>query len=76
MSILHELAFSNRADLAGRLGFNDQGKEVFNFGKYKNQEVAKIFEKEPQYYDWIMKSDFPLDTKRKITIIKLRSFEK
>ncbi len=76
MSILHELAFSKRADLAGRLGFNDQGKEVFNFGKYKNQEVSKIFEKEPQYYDWIMKSDFPLDTKRKITIIKLRSFEK
>jgi DNA polymerase-3 subunit epsilon len=32
--------------------------------------VEDVFRKEPQYYDWIMKSDFPEYTKRVVT--KLR----
>ena len=62
----------NNLDLAGHIGLKElQGKEVevFNFGKYKNQSVRSIFSKEPQYYDWMMKADFPLYTKEVITQI-------
>ena len=34
--------------------------------------VEDVFRKEPQYYDWIMRSDFPQYTKKIITGIKLR----
>lgn len=71
---LHQLTNNNLVDLAGRMVFNNQGKEVFNFGKHKNKEVSKIFDVEPSYYDWMMKGDFALDTKRKLTVIKLRNF--
>lgn len=66
----------NRADLVGHIIFNDKKQEVFNFGKYKGKSVENMFEKEPSYYDWMMKSDFPLSTKKLITAIKLRSFNK
>lgn len=36
---------------------------VFNFGKHKDKPVSEVFQKEPAYYDWIMKGDFALDTK-------------
>ena len=64
---------SQWADLVGHLGFNKEGKEVFNFGKYKGKAVEDVFEIEPAYYDWMMKADFPLSTKRVITDIRLRS---
>lgn len=57
------------ADLAGHIGIDRQGREVFNFGKYKGEPVASVFTKEPSYYDWMMKSDFPLYTKKVITDI-------
>lgn len=71
--------FSNRfktADLSGRIVFNDQGVEVFNFGKYKGKSVEEVFSREPQYYDWMMRSEFPHHTKKIITEIKLRAFNK
>lgn len=64
------------ADLIGHLIFNDKKQEVFNFGKYKGRVVEEIFQKESSYYDWMMKSDFPLSTKKIITAIKLRQFNK
>ncbi|MBO5893574.1 MAG: 3'-5' exonuclease [Alistipes sp.] len=67
--------FSTReasADFAGRIIFNDKGEEVFNFGKYKGFKVSEIFQREPSYYDWMMKGDFPLYTKKIITEIRLR----
>ncbi len=45
------------------------GVPVFNFGKYKEKSLADVFKTEPQYYDWIMKSDFALDTKQVISKI-------
>jgi DNA polymerase-3 subunit epsilon len=74
MAALHELTAVQFADLAGRLSFNEKGEEIFNFGKYKNMTVKDVFKKDPSYYDWIMKGDFALSTKKKITEIKLRSF--
>ncbi len=72
---LHQLSTSKMVDLAGRIIYND-GIEIFNFGKHRGKPVAEILEKEPSFYDWMMKGDFPLDTKRKLTRIKLRGFNK
>jgi DNA polymerase-3 subunit epsilon len=76
MAHLHQLSASNMIDYAGRMVFNDKGVEVFNFGKYKDASVLEVFAKDPSYYDWMMKGDFPLDTKRKLTELKLRAFNK
>ena len=69
-------AFNNNADLAGRIIFNEQGTEVFNFGKHKGKPVELVFKEEPSYYSWMMNGDFPLNTKQVITAIKVRSFGK
>jgi DNA polymerase-3 subunit epsilon len=31
-----------------------------------------VFKKEPSFFDWVQKGDFPLDTKRRLTEIRLR----
>ncbi|MBE0679445.1 MAG: 3'-5' exonuclease [Bacteroidales bacterium] len=69
-------AFNNNADLAGRIVFNEQGAEVFNFGKHKGKPVEQVLKEEPSYYSWMMNGDFPLNTKQVLTAIKLRSFGK
>lgn len=56
--------YHKTADLAGHILINEDGKEIFNFGKYKGKYVEEIFTIEPQYYDWIMKSQFPQYTKK------------
>ena len=43
------------------------GIAVFNFGKYKDKPVQEILKKEPQYYDWMMKGDFAMDTKNVVS---------
>jgi DNA polymerase-3 subunit epsilon len=63
---------NNLVDLAGRMIYNAQKKELFNFGKHKNKLVEEVLSKEPGYYQWIMDNDFSLDTKRRLTKIKLR----
>jgi len=73
---LAQLTVSDLVDLAGRMVRNDKGDEVFNFGKHKNKKVTVVLKEEPTYYDWMMNGDFPMDTKRKLTEIKLRSFKK
>lgn len=61
------------ADLAGMIGIDDKGNEVFNFGKYKGQTVKSVFDKDQGYYSWIQNADFPLYTKKVLTKIKLKS---
>lgn len=73
---LSKLTSSGMVDLACRMVLNSKGQEVFNFGKHKNKLVTAVFKEEPSYYEWMMNGDFPLDTKRKLTEIKLRSFKK
>lgn len=63
----------NSADLVGHIIFNDNGEEMFNFGKHKGTLVTTVLKNEPQYYDWMMKSDFSLYTKKILTAIKLRN---
>lgn len=76
MEELNKLTATEMVDLAGRMVKNDKGEPVFNFGKHKNKPVSIVFKDEPSYYDWMMNGDFPLDTKRKLTEIKLRSLKK
>ena len=75
VQVLHATTFQNQADLAGQIMINAAGKEVFNFGKYKNKTVEEILKKEPSYYDWMMKADFPLYTKKVMTKIRLRTLQ-
>ncbi len=76
METLHQLTAEGVVDLAGRMAYNRDGIEIFNFGKHKGKVVSEVFKVEPSYYDWMMNSDFPLDTKRKLTQIKLKEFTK
>jgi DNA polymerase III subunit epsilon len=55
-------------DFARRFSL-ENGVEVFNFGKHKGRPVADVLKNEPQYYDWMMKGDFPMHTKQKLTEI-------
>ncbi|MFC2137746.1 exonuclease domain-containing protein [Bacteroidota bacterium] len=69
-------AHTRNADFVGRIVFNEDDKETFNFGKYKGKTVEEVFEKDPAYYNWMMNNDFPLYTKKVLTNIKLRNFNK
>lgn len=71
MEALAKLVGDDMIDLAGRMVRNSKGEIIFNFGKHKNKLVEKVFAEEPAYYDWMMNGDFPLDTKRRLTEIKL-----
>jgi DNA polymerase-3 subunit epsilon len=68
--------FGNNVDFAGRIIFDDNGIETFNFGKHKGKPVETVLAVEPSYYSWMMNGDFPLYTKKVLTEIKLRSFGK
>ncbi len=59
-------------DFARRFVF-ENGVEVFNFGKHKGKPVTQVLKEEPQYYDWMMKGDFALHTKQKLTEILNKS---
>jgi DNA polymerase III subunit epsilon len=63
-------------DLAGHIVKNDHDKAVFNFGKYKGQAVEEVFNREPQYLDWIMKSNFPEYTKKICQLLYMKKFNK
>ena len=62
-------------DLARRFVV-ENGVEVFNFGKFKGKPIAEVLRIEPQYYDWMMKGDFPQHTKQKLTEIYTRTMLK
>jgi len=59
-------------DFAGYITLNNDGKEIFSFGKHKGALVEDVFDKEPGYFGWIQNADFPLYTKKVLTGIKLR----
>ena len=65
----------NIVDFARRMVM-ENGVEVFNFGKHKGRSVAEVLRAEPQYYDWMMKGDFPMHTKVKLTEIFNRTLLK
>ncbi|UOB16975.1 3'-5' exonuclease [Abyssalbus ytuae] len=60
------------ADFAGFIIFDEDGEEIFSFGKHKGKKVEQILEEEPGYFGWLLNADFPLYTKKVLTGIKLR----
>ena len=74
-SILQFTGEEKVVDFARRL-IMENDIEVFNFGKHKGRPVSEVLKSEPQYYDWMMKGDFPLHTKQKLTEILNRTLLK
>jgi len=64
-------SYNNLVDFAGRIIYDENGVEVFNFGKHKGKAVEEVFRDDPSYYSWMMNGDFPLYTKKILTRIKL-----
>ncbi|HOS45244.1 MAG: 3'-5' exonuclease [Bacteroidales bacterium] len=67
---------SNNVDFAGRFIYDENGHEVFNFGKYKGQKVSDILKKDTGYFGWMLSGDFSLHTKKVLMNIKLREMSK
>ncbi len=77
VKFLHDFSIRNRnADFAGHIIFNEKNEEVINFGKHKGKVVDTVLKAEPSYYNWMMTADFPQYTKKVLTEIRLRSFNK
>lgn len=74
MKFLSEFTTRKKSvDFAGFIALNEDGKEIFTFGKHKGNLVDDVFDKEPGYFGWIQNADFPLYTKKILTKIQLRS---
>lgn len=69
-------SFTRNVDFAGRIVYNDQHVPIFNFGKYKGQQVTEVLRRDPGYYGWIMQGDFTLNTKQMLTKIRLEQIKK
>jgi DNA polymerase III subunit epsilon len=69
-------SYDRNADYMGRIVYDENGVELFNFGKYKGVAVEKVLQEQPGYYGWILNGDFPLYTKKVLTKILLRMKEK
>lgn len=66
-------SFTKNVDFAGRIVYDDNGVEVFNFGKYKGMPVREVLKRDTGYYGWIMNGDFTLNTKNVLTKIRLEN---
>ncbi len=68
---------NNNADFAGRLIYDENKDIVVNFGKFKGKKLKDVLKKEPAYYSWVQKADFPLYTKQLFTktYIEIKSEE-
>lgn len=54
------------ADRTGKLKWS-QGEIVLNFGKRKGERLRDIVERDPGFAKWILRSDFPQDTRDIVT---------
>ncbi|MBN1768248.1 MAG: 3'-5' exoribonuclease [Prolixibacteraceae bacterium] len=69
-------SYDKNVDFLGRIIYDENGVEIFNFGKNKGKPVEQVLKEQPGYYGWIMNGDFPLYTKKVLTNIKLRDLKK
>lgn len=76
MDFLHEFTAESQFVDSGRRMVRDKGVVYFNFGKHKGRTVEEVLQREPQYYDWIMRSEFLQDTKQKLTEIRNEILDK
>lgn len=66
-------AHNKNADFAGRLIYDENDHIIVNFGKYKGITLESVFKKDPSYYDWVQRGDFPLYTKKVFTEAYLKA---
>jgi DNA polymerase-3 subunit epsilon len=72
IAFLSEFSTTSRnVDYAGRFIYNAKNEIVVNFGKHKGRLLSVVLQNEPSYYDWMMTSDFALDTKNVLTKFRL-----
>lgn len=64
---------SNNVDLGGRMVYDASGVPCFNFGKYKGMPVEEVLRRDFGYFDWMMRGDFPMDTKMHLQKLKIKS---
>jgi len=77
MDHLHITSQRHRnVDMMGRIIYNENNEEVFNFGKHKGKRVVDVLKSEPGYYGWMLNGDFPLYTKKVLREIKERADKK
>ncbi|MDR3094506.1 MAG: 3'-5' exonuclease [Bacteroidales bacterium] len=69
-------AQNDAVDFVGRIILNNNNEEIFNFGRYKGQKVSDVLTKNSAYYAWMMNGDFPQYTKKVLTELKLKYFDK
>lgn len=73
VDFLAEFSRMNRnIDFAGRFVYDESGKELINFGKYKGRAIKDVLSRDPGYYSWIMQGDFTLNTKQVLTKLRLK----
>jgi DNA polymerase-3 subunit epsilon len=66
IDFLHDLTKDGDfVDMNRRMVFIN-GEPAINFGKHKGKTIKQLLKTEPQYFDWIFKSDFPLEFKQKL----------
>jgi DNA polymerase III subunit epsilon len=75
-SVIKAVGDDQIIDFARRFAYNEKGEEIFNFGKHKGRTIADVLKAEPQYYDWMMKGEFPMNTKQKLTEIRTKNMLK
>ncbi|MBQ0089143.1 MAG: 3'-5' exonuclease [Prevotellaceae bacterium] len=63
---------NNNVDLAGRIIYDENKVEIFNFGKYKGEAVREVLKKDPGYFGWILQGDFAQNTKDVLIKIRLQ----
>ncbi len=63
---------NDNVDLAGRIVYNEQRQEVFNFGKYRGKPVLEVLQRDPGFYAWMMQGDFTQNTKQVLTKLRLK----
>lgn len=69
-------SYDRNVDFVGRIVYDENGVEVFNFGKNKGVPVEKVLQEQPGYFGWMLNGEFPLYTKKVLTQIKLRMMNK
>lgn len=69
-------SYDRNVDFVGRIIYDENGVEVFNFGKNKGIPVEKVLNEQLGYFGWIMNSEFPLYTKKVLTQLKLKMMNK
>ncbi|MBK8483429.1 MAG: ribonuclease H-like domain-containing protein [Saprospiraceae bacterium] len=67
MQVLHEFTNDLKTiDATQRLRYNEQGNIVFNFGKYMNQTFEQVWQREPNYFHWILDKEFSFQVKNTV----------